>query len=167
MVHILKCGSTLLQERYMNVCRGGLASGFECYTTTSCFLSSLKPELSEKSKIIDFRSIIRNIQLIEVWGSSQKQYISLLYSNFLLYKSAVILTRARSDTLRDKMITFSNILYFARFLTTKERKLQETLPEHFQSVCGQKTLSTNCFFISERSLQQSSIQFHCLKCFAG
>ena len=52
----------------MNVCRGGLAHGFECYTTTSCFLSSLKPELSEKSKIIDFRSIIRNIQLIEVWG---------------------------------------------------------------------------------------------------
>ena len=85
-VHILKCGSTLLQERYMNVGRGGLAHGFECYTTTSCFLSSLKPELSEKSKIIDFRSIIRNIQLIEVWGSSQKQYISLLYSNFLLYK---------------------------------------------------------------------------------
>ena len=62
---------------------------------------------------------------------------------------------------------FSNIQYFARFLTTKERKLQETLPDHFQSVCGQKTLSTNCFFISERSLQQSSIQFHCLKCFAG
>ena len=70
----------------MNVGRGVITSTFECYTTASCFLTSLKPELSEKSKIIDFRSVIRNIQLIEVWRSSQKQYISLLYSNFLLYK---------------------------------------------------------------------------------
>ena len=33
------------------------------------FLSFLEPELSEKPKIIEIRSVIRNIELIEVWRS--------------------------------------------------------------------------------------------------
>ena len=67
-----------------NVGRGGIMYDIDSYTTTNCFLSFLKPELSEKPKIIDFHWIARNIELIEVWRSLQKQCIFLLHRRFLL-----------------------------------------------------------------------------------